>query len=491
VNKGYIFAIVIFCFFLISTSINYSFGDEVSTRTPAFDHADLTDQEERNAQKTPHTDSFTWKKGETMIPYTVDEKWNFFNNNLMDKQFSRTWNHTMEDHELQKFNGTMHNWWTGLTLNRVGEIDTVSGTYEMDFFYWIQIFEDDDPANFKNIEPNVDFINAVEYEIGIAKGIIQKPHYYEAEISGIFYKDMDFQKFPFEKLKLNIIIEPWINDTSYSSENDSIQFHVWPYRALEENIPSPGYEIVGYTVKVDDHSYSEGDTFSRYEATFEIQREYIGSILKFITPVFLMSGLAMLALVFPSEEFMTKIELNAIFLLGILFFVQVVSEEIPSTESMTVFDHFVILSYMFIVVTIGIPAAKWVKRTKYEKDKEKLEDDEIDDKRDTDLLYYRLNDVNLQLTLQSIKLLDRDQDKKEEINRKIKELETERLLIKGKMDEKKNENYQKILEKYKEINALTKDGLEKSYKKCNIIACIIIGGLAIGYGSYIGSILYS
>ena len=203
-----------------------------------------------------------------------------------------------------------------------------------------------------------------------------------------------------------------------------------------------------------------------------------------------MSGLAMIALVFPSEEFMTKIELNAIFLLGILFFVQVVSEEIPSTGEMTVFDHLVMLSYMFIGVTIAIPAAKWVKRAKYEKDKEKLEDDEIDDKRETDLRYKKLNDINSQISLLSMKLLDPNQDKTK-INNEIKKLETMNKKIRIELEVEKNEKYKNIVNRYEDIDALTKDGLENFYKKYNRLAWIIIGGLAAEYGVIIGIILQS
>jgi len=459
-----------------------SFGDDIKTRTPSFSHTDLKDQDERNAQQTPHDNSIKWKKGQDEIPYTVDEKWNFLNNNLMAGEFTRTWNHTITDHENQKFNGTMHNWWTGLTLYRVGEIDTVSGTYEMDFFYWIQIFEDNDPANFKQIEPDVDFVNAVDYEIEAAKGIIQKPHYYEADIKGVFYTDMDFQKFPFEKLNLEIIIEPWINDASYSSLSDSIQFQLWPFRALEPNTSSPGYEIVGYDVVVEDVPYSEGDTFSRYKATFEIQREFVGSILKFIAPILLMSGLAMAALIFPSEEYMTKIELNAIFLLGILFYVQVVSEEIPTTGEMTIFDIIVMMSYSIIVVTMIIPAAKWKKRKVYEINMYRREkwDDFLEEKKDS---------IHSEITFLSIRLnAVKSEDEKHTIIEKVNDQEKALRQIKHDeipkdeeiievfgVDKKDIKKIEEMKESITKKDAIEFRNLRESNKKFNYVAWASIG----------------
>jgi len=291
-----------------------------------------------------------------------------------DYSFVRAWNYTMYNLD-QKYNDTLpHNWWTGLELYRIGEIDTVAGTYEMEFNYWVQIFEKDDPTNFEAERPEVDFVNMVGDPILIedAKGIIQKKHYYEDVVSGVFYTKMDFKKFPFEKLNLEIIVEP-LYDYTTGYTNSSIQFHRWPYPALELDTPSPGYEIVGYNVTAADYLYSEGDTYSRYIANFEVQREFIGSFLKFIFPILVLSSLAILVMYFPKGEYMTKIELNAIFLLGILFFVQVVVEEIPATGSMTIFDFVVITSYAIMVVAILTPARKWANERSFEKDQEDYE----------------------------------------------------------------------------------------------------------------------
>ena len=70
--------------------------------------------------------------------------------------------------------------------------------------------------------------------------------------------------------------------------------------------------------------------------------------------------------------YMTKISLNAIFLIGMLFFVQTVQEKIPNIGDMTVFDYVVIMSYGIIVVAIMTPAMKWKRRKAYELEKYKV-----------------------------------------------------------------------------------------------------------------------
>ena len=66
-------------------------------------------------------------------------------------------------------------WWTGITLYRIGEIDPSTETYELDFNYWVQLFDENDKTDFQNSTLfEVDFVNSAEYELDESKGIIQK-----------------------------------------------------------------------------------------------------------------------------------------------------------------------------------------------------------------------------------------------------------------------------------------------------------------------------
>ena len=295
-------------------------------------------------------------------------------------------NNTLHDKNLVYNEGAPHNWWTGITLYRIGEIDTVKGTYEMYFNHWVQVFENNDVmTDFKKEAPDLDYVFSVgKPAITLTKGIIQKENYYDVMVDGKFYTDTDFQKFPFEQLELKIIVEPSYNYAS-GSQKDSIQFHMWPYRGLEPNTPSPGYEIASYDIRVIDHQYSEGDTYSRYEINYKVQRQILDSFLKFILPIMIMSILAISTVLFPSEMYMTKISLNAIFLIGMLFFVQTVQEKIPNIGDMTVFDYVVIMSYGIIVVAIMTPAMKWKRRNAYDLEKTKRDDWKDKDRRNHDL----------------------------------------------------------------------------------------------------------
>jgi hypothetical protein len=316
--------------------------------------------------------------------------------------YTRAWNATMYEESKKnqgQENELPHKWWTGITLHRIGEIDPISGTYEMDFDYWIQIFNrTDDDTNFKNKDSfTIDFVNSADIDFKESKGIKQKNHVYVTEVNGKFYTTMDFTKFPFEKLNLEIIIEPG-NNTAYDVQSDNVQFQRWPFPVLSaEGVPSSEYKITDYSIDTFNNKYSEGDTYSRYIANFEIQRDYFGAFLKYLFPIIVMAGLAGAALIFPSEEYMTKIELNAIFLLGILFFVQVIVGEIPASGDVTIFDAVVIMSYLVIMVTIGIPAIKWKTNREFVRSDTDYEEWKDDDRRKRDLFLGRIEKIQTRM----------------------------------------------------------------------------------------------
>jgi len=146
----------------------------------------------------------------------------------------------------------------------------------------------------------------------------------------------------------------------------------------------------------------------------------LGSFLKFVFPVIIMAGLTLVSLLVPSGEYMTKIEYNAIFFLGILFFVQIVAEEIPATGDMTIFDYVVMMCYATIIVTILTPAIKWKNERKFERD---LEDKEWWDAEQSAKIEKIESKIQM-LEMQKIVAPQNIQDKiKKQISAKEKEIE--------------------------------------------------------------------
>lgn len=456
-----------------------------------------------------------WKKGDKSVYYKTPQDWGFQNNNMLDYGFTRVWNHTMEDHLAQKFTDIPHNWWTGVEVYRIGSIDTIEGTFDAEFNYWVQIFEDNDPTQFSVKQPEtnfVDFVNMIEEPemFELTKGIIQKKHYHEVSVSGTFQNEMNFKKWPFENLKLKIIIEP--NYAKYDSgfQSNSIQFHIWPYPIFVEGTQIPGYEVVGYDVNVEDYQYSEGDEYSRYMAVIDIQRQFVSSFLKYFFPICVMAALSILVMYFPRGEYMTKIELNAIFLLGILFFVQVVAEEVPETGGITIFDILVMMSYAVIIVTILTPARKWKDQREFEKDVEDYEwwenkhKEKIEKKRNTlesTISYLRIAELlaNNKTQIDRLKTerekLENDLKNLELYDKKIKEKDNEEM-IRNEFSEfsitgderhlednfKGRDSWIKLIQEFNDEKKSKKlEGTNRNYNRQAYIAigCIIVVGVVL------------
>ena len=353
-------------------------------------------------------------------------------------------NQTLFKNYTNNLDSTKH-WHTGVVLHRIGNIDTVAGTYDMKFQYYVSVVENDTSkyasTDFSEKEPKIDFINMVGEPVLFekTKGFNQTKNYYDVTVSGKFFTDVDFKEFPFEKIKLNIIAEPAYDTNNASSvfgyddsQKDSIQLHIWPYYGLlKPDIPSPGYKINSYDFTTYDFQRDKGAEYSRYEASYVVERQFLDSFLKFIFPVLVMTGLAVMTLLFPSEQYMTKISLNALFLIGILLFVQTVQEKIPDTGTMTIFDYIVMTSYTVLIVTIASPALKWHRHKAYEDEKKQREMWLDANKRNHDLNLENLRRTEADILFFEDKLTEHKIDSKEHtrVKKIIKNLKDRRQCL--------------------------------------------------------------
>jgi len=153
------FLLIVVSLVSIFSTINYSFAQEklIECEKEYHEHiavpkclmVDMTEQDNIFISK-----NFTTTNGTIIID---------FNNTMIKKTLSYK-------------EEAPHNWWTGITLVRIGEINTVEGTYEMRFNHWVQVFEHNDiMTKFNETEPGFDYVYSVGEPIKTkSKGIIQK-----------------------------------------------------------------------------------------------------------------------------------------------------------------------------------------------------------------------------------------------------------------------------------------------------------------------------
>jgi hypothetical protein len=231
----------------------------------------------------------------------------------------------------------------GITLTRIGAIDSEVGSYEADFWLWVEIFNEDSPIDFTANPPEFDFTNAGEIDMDSE---LIEPHYYEVRIRGTFFNEMDFRHYPFEKLNLIIEVEP-----KAPNDIEQLQLVLDPTSEIDSTAKVLGWNTGSFELNTVDHAYDKDEIFSRFTANFIVERSAYGSVIKNILPVSLITGLSLLIFYIP-ENFTPRIYLTAPLLLSLVYLHQSSLDEIPPVGYMTIFDKIMLINFALFVNAI-------------------------------------------------------------------------------------------------------------------------------------------
>lgn len=220
-------------------------------------------------------------------------------------------------------------------LTNIWKVDLQSGTFDADLWYIAKSKDADFTAGHL---PPIGFSNGVIHDY--SQEYVNK-HYYEVNVYGTFFTNMDFHQYPFEKLSLPIVIEPltpcYTNTTIFIP--DSASFGVDPKATVS------GWNISGQKQEVTEYEYpDETASFARYMATFEASHPAMNSFVKTIMPVSLITGLSLLIFWIP-ENFTPRIYLTAPLLLALVSLHINTLKELPSLSYLTIFDKVVVIDY--------------------------------------------------------------------------------------------------------------------------------------------------
>ena len=159
---------------------------------------------------------------------------------------------------------------------------------------------------------------------------------------------MDFTTFPFEKLNLQIIIEPQIHQ-----DVKKINFILDPSSSVDPLASVPGFFMGDFSIETAEHRHDgiEEGLYSRFIANFTIEQSYFGSFLTSILPAIMITSLALLTFYIPSN-FTPRIYLTAPLLLALVYLHRAVESEIPTVGYATFFDKIMIIDYSIFVIAI-------------------------------------------------------------------------------------------------------------------------------------------
>jgi len=235
-----------------------------------------------------------------------------------------------------------------IELNRISSVNPQENTYKAEFWLTVVIPDENDPTDFLKNLPNFDFVNSNEEQPRMGKKVIE-PHFFEALVSGTFFNPFNFKHFPYEKYEMPIGIE------LLDKNSCEVIFELSPESTdFKAVIGYPNYKTQFDTIFFS-YSSDEDDNWSRIVIDTVANANPEERFMKFIFPIILLTSLAIMIFWLPGE-FMTKIELNALFLVSAVFFTQLIQLESSYITDFTLYDTVILFSYGVFLFTIVSPA---------------------------------------------------------------------------------------------------------------------------------------
>lgn len=228
----------------------------------------------------------------------------------------------------------------------VGEIDLGTGSFEMVF--WISLSSDE--INFNDFPPpKIDYVNAKEFTIITNR---TTAHEYNAKISGTFFLDeLIFTLYPYMKIDLIIIIEP------VDEKIAKVKFLL--DEPIKTKVLIPGWISLNTTSNVTKHFYDEDNTFSRFIATYQIEKPFLSSFVVGILPIMIMGIIAVITFVLDPIRQEFKAGVIGGILMAAVFFQVANIDQIPSLEYLTLEDKIITTFYVILIVMMTELLAQW------------------------------------------------------------------------------------------------------------------------------------
>jgi hypothetical protein len=255
----------------------------------------------------------------------------------------------------------------GAYINDIQELDTERGTYTIDFYMWFR-WKDPEVDPTDSIE--VMNSNAMENTTSSATGGVSgRPFPAEPRVmpdgskyqgfryQGVFSKNMDRHRFPFDIQRLNVLLE------DVNQNNRELEFvpDTSPV-TINEQVTIPGFQIGTPTLTVVSHQYpsSFGDltvppnpAYSRIVLAVPVARDALPYLVKIMLPIVIVVLITSLIYMIPSrlEDSRTGIGITA--MLTMVALQWTTDADLPSVEYLMMVDVIYIVSMAYILFAMG------------------------------------------------------------------------------------------------------------------------------------------
>ncbi len=232
----------------------------------------------------------------------------------------------------------------GIELTNIGKIDRESGSYEL--IFWVTIVSDD--LDLTKFPPpgEWDFTNGYIQEV---IGVSTEPNFHKFKVRGVFYNEVDFSRYPLEKMELDVHMEPF-----YPLTADKLVFEANPKyigSSLGETVTIPGWELEEIDVDTYIQNYPWGD-FTHLEVTFPAHVNPISAFIKKILPVVILVGVSYSSFWLPYTRTSERISFTVGALIAAMLFHRFLLNEIPPIGYLTLADVTMITAYTLFTLTL-------------------------------------------------------------------------------------------------------------------------------------------
>ena len=234
----------------------------------------------------------------------------------------------------------------GVYILSVGNLDTTTGRYTMDFFLnFICETVPCDPSDFDLMNASAD-TNIEDQTDPEVRG---KEFYYRVRAS--LRTNLDLRNFPFDEHILEIELEDknktdeeyiLIADPEQSGIDSSVYVSGWNLEPqISGGVTSHDYEV-----------YSEA--YSRARFSIRIYHPWFSSFMKGLFAAIVIVAVGMLSFLMKPEDAGDRIELTSATLASAIFYHLTLTSSIPPVGYLTYADRFMILQYIFITVSLVV-----------------------------------------------------------------------------------------------------------------------------------------
>ncbi len=224
-----------------------------------------------------------------------------------------------------------------LYVLNLGKFDVATGAFTADFYLDMYCKDGCNTGNFE-------FMNGRSTSID---KIIDEPNQKFYRIQASLNSPVDLKDFPFDKQKMQVIIE------DKQATTDEIQYVTKKETSgIDDSIAFTGWNIDGWDAKVSDHYYKVYDsTYSQFVFDINISRIALNAFIKTFLPVFFILLVVLFSFLLDPDKITNRLAIAGSSLVAAVMFHISISNQIPPVGYLTFADKFMLLTYFILLMS--------------------------------------------------------------------------------------------------------------------------------------------